>query len=245
MFTLKNFKKSLLVFMLIIGILPCMFLLSACDDKVDLSSATITLEYDSIGYTGEELKPAVTVKYEEELVDPSNYTVSYSDNVNVGTASVTLKAVDTSETFMGQVTINFVITQVSNSWETNLSMQGWTYGTTPKQPNAVPKFGTEVTYKYSTLSAPTIFTENVPTNAGQYFVKAVVAETTNYSALESNLVSFVIAKAPVAVPTIDNAVYNGTVQKAQVACCAFFMELEFLKGRELINRDNVVSILKK
>lgn len=35
------------------------------------------------------------------------------------------------------------------------------------------------------------------------------------------------------------------LQKAQVACCAFFMELEFLKGRELINRDNVVSILKK
>ena len=244
MFTLKNFKKSLLVFMLIIGILPCMFLLSACDDKVDLSSATITLEYDSIGYTGEELKPAVTVKYEEELVDPSNYTVSYSDNVNVGTASVTLKAVDTSETFMGQVTINFVITQVSNSWATNLSMQGWTYGTTPKQPNAVPKFGTEVTYKYSTLSAPTIFTENVPTNAGQYFVKAVVAETTNYSALESNLVSFVIAKAPVAVPTIDNAVYNGTVQKAQVASSEKYDVTENNGGIEQGDNYDVVLTLK-
>ena len=34
-------------------------------------------------------------------------------------------------------------------------------------------------------------------------------------------------------------------QNAKIACCAFFMELDFLKGRELINRPNTISILRK
>lgn len=54
----------------------------------------ITLEHETYTYTGSEIKPSITVKWiKEELetpIDADEYTVSYSDNINAGTATVTL-----------------------------------------------------------------------------------------------------------------------------------------------------------
>ncbi len=58
---------------------------------VDIKNCDVTLEYDSISYTGEELKPSVRIVYNGKVVEPeSNYTVSYGSNINVGVASVTI-----------------------------------------------------------------------------------------------------------------------------------------------------------
>jgi adenine phosphoribosyltransferase len=35
------------------------------------------------------------------------------------------------------------------------------------------------------------------------------------------------------------------IKNAKLACCAFFMELEFLKGRDFLADANVISIIKK
>ncbi len=34
-------------------------------------------------------------------------------------------------------------------------------------------------------------------------------------------------------------------RQANLACCAFFMELEFLKGKAILGEDKVISIIKK
>ena len=39
-------------------------------------------------YTGKEIKPTVSVSYSNESLDKTDYTVSYSDNINIGTAKV-------------------------------------------------------------------------------------------------------------------------------------------------------------
>ena len=56
----------------------------------DLPSPAMTLSETSMTYTGSELKPSVTVKDGDDLIDPSEYTVNYMNNTNVGTASVTV-----------------------------------------------------------------------------------------------------------------------------------------------------------
>ena len=50
----------------------------------------ITVTPDSYEYDGEEKKPTVTVKDGETIIPSTEYTVSYSDNKNVGTATVTV-----------------------------------------------------------------------------------------------------------------------------------------------------------
>lgn len=53
-----------------------------------VSGPVISLSSTSLVYTGSELKPEVTVKDGKTVIDPSEYTVEYSNNVNVGTGMV-------------------------------------------------------------------------------------------------------------------------------------------------------------
>lgn len=86
----------------------------------------------------------------------------------------------------------FRIVQASNTWKTELSMGNWTYGKKPASPAAEAKFGT-VKYLYS--DAPQgVFTEDKPSEAGIWYVKARVEETGNYTGLESQPVQFEIEK---------------------------------------------------
>lgn len=60
--------------------------------KQSLKLADITLENSSYTYTGTEIKPKVTkvTVGGKTLTEKTDYTVSYSDNVNAGTAKVTI-----------------------------------------------------------------------------------------------------------------------------------------------------------
>lgn len=61
-------------------------------EKKSLESAVVALEFTSHAYTGAEIKPKVkTVTVDNiQLEEKTDYTVSYSDNVNAGTAKVTI-----------------------------------------------------------------------------------------------------------------------------------------------------------
>ena len=78
----------------------------------------------------------------------------------------------------------------TNEFTQQLAITGWTYGETANTPTAGAKYGT-IKYTYSNTADGT-YTEEVPTNAGTYYVKATVEETADYSGLESNAVEFTI-----------------------------------------------------
>lgn len=61
-------------------------------ERKSLESAVVALEFTSHAYTGAEIKPKVkTVTVDNiQLEEETDYTVSYSDNVNAGTAKVTI-----------------------------------------------------------------------------------------------------------------------------------------------------------
>lgn len=63
-------------------------------DTYYLLASNVSLEYTTVYYDGTAKEPVVTVKIGEHTVDPSEYTVEYDDNVNVGTATVTVSAND-------------------------------------------------------------------------------------------------------------------------------------------------------
>lgn len=78
----------------------------------DISDKTITLSYDKTTYSGIAQKPTVTI---EGLVSGTDYTVSYADNIDVGTAQVTVQGVGR---YAGTITATFVIEAADIAAET-------------------------------------------------------------------------------------------------------------------------------
>ncbi|MBO5303824.1 MAG: carboxypeptidase regulatory-like domain-containing protein [Lachnospiraceae bacterium] len=87
------------------------------DDKTVTESvqlAEVTLEEDTYTYSGKEIKPVVTVKDTAgNVIDAANYTVSYTNNKNVGKATVTITA---GGKYTGTVTANFTINPKSTKF---------------------------------------------------------------------------------------------------------------------------------
>ncbi|MBR2846435.1 MAG: leucine-rich repeat protein, partial [Solobacterium sp.] len=64
----------------------------ASADQVNLSKTTITIPKSSYPYNnGAAIEPAVTVKSGRVVVDPGRYTVTYTNNTQCGTATVTVE----------------------------------------------------------------------------------------------------------------------------------------------------------
>ncbi len=73
-----------------------------------MSDFSATLKYTKTSYTGSEKCPSVTVKTTKgtTLKKDVNYTVTYSNNVNVGTATVTITGIGK---YTGTIELTFTI----------------------------------------------------------------------------------------------------------------------------------------
>ena len=141
--------------------------------------------------------PEVTDKFVYNTVYTATITITPKTNYTVkGIAengyTVSGAQTVTNEADSATVTVVYSATENKNSNELTqpLAITGWTYGETANTPTAVAKYGT-IKYTYSNTADGT-YTEEVPTNAGTYYVKATVEETADYSGLESNAVEFTI-----------------------------------------------------
>ncbi len=80
--------------------------------KSNISEATVTLAQTSYVYDGKAKTPSVTVKLgDKTLVLDTDYTVSYIDNIEVGTAKVIITA---KGNYTGSKTTNFTITKAAD-----------------------------------------------------------------------------------------------------------------------------------
>lgn len=85
-----------------------------CVTPKSVADAQITLDQSAYVYTGRDWQPIVTVAVGGYVLSASEYTVSYSSNKNVGTASVTVTG---QNGYYDSQTVNFEILQkdVSNA----------------------------------------------------------------------------------------------------------------------------------
>lgn len=157
-----------------------------------VSDPTITLEKDSYEYDRTEKKPAVKVFDGETEIDSNEYTVTYSNNTDVGTATVTIKDNEGGNYEIYESTAFFQITKPDLATATvtlALPDDGYTYDGTAKEP------GVTVEKNGNTLAESTDYTvtyaEN--TNAGTATVTVKAVEGGNYSG--SNSKTFEIKQA--------------------------------------------------
>ena len=73
----------------------------------DMKYCKITLSSDSIQATGKKIEPGVTVKFgEKTLKEGENFTVSYTNNIKPGTATVTVRGIGK---YTGVLSVKFTI----------------------------------------------------------------------------------------------------------------------------------------
>ncbi|MCC8080752.1 MAG: Ig-like domain-containing protein, partial [Lachnospiraceae bacterium] len=94
----------------------------------DISSCTITLSADSFTYDGTEKKPDVTVRNNGlTLAEGTDYTVSFSNNVNAGTANVVITG---EGDYVGTKEKTFTINKADQSVSAAASSSDITVGST-------------------------------------------------------------------------------------------------------------------
>ena len=173
-------------------------------------TASITLDPSSYTYSGNACTPSVVAKDGSTVIPSSEYSVSYSNNTNAGTATVTLTD-NTGGNYavIGSTTFSIARANISPS----VSMSGWTYGGTASSPSVSGNSGSgSVTYYYKVSgAADSTYSTTKPSNAGTYTVKAEIAQTTNYNS-GSCTTNFTISKADQSAPTATGATttYNTT-----------------------------------
>ena len=187
--------------------------------RTSIAGAVLTLNPTSFSYDGKAKEPAITKISDQKgtelkLTAGTDYTIAYSNNTNVPGANdpqptVTITGINR---YTGAASATFTIAKADIT--PTVSITGWTYGATANTPTVSGNTdnGT-VTYTYAAQGTET-FSKTVPTAAGNYTVKATIAETANYNGAEATA-DFTISKAAptVTAPTaIADITYTGNAQ---------------------------------
>ena len=159
-----------------------------------VSNPTIELSDNSFVYDGTEKKPTIVVKDGEAVIPASEYTVTYSDNTDVGTATVTITNVEGNYTVSGTATFTITAKPLAGA---SVSATGpFTYTGSALTPDPIVTLGGQTLVKGTDYTVA--YTNN--TDAGTATI--TVTGTGNYSGTASG--TFAIAKATL---TVDG---NGT-----------------------------------
>ncbi|MBR6338140.1 MAG: leucine-rich repeat protein [Ruminococcus sp.] len=170
--------------------------------KINLSNASITVA--NMAYTGSQVKPVPTVTYGGKTVAASNYTVAYSNNINPGTATVTVTG---KGNYTGSKSATFTITRNTTDISgAAITVSGVTYNGSAQTPAPTVKLGGTALVKDTDYTVS--YTNNV--NAGTATV--TVTGKGNYTGSKS--ANFTIAKANLssAAVTVSNCTYTGAAQ---------------------------------
>ena len=175
------------------------------------ASFTLTLNPTSFVYDGTEKKPAVTVKDGETvLVENTDYTLAYENNVNAGTAKVIATGMGN---YSGTKEATFTITKADATVTAPTAKTGLVYNATAQ---ALIEAGSAEGGQMQYSTDGTNYSESVPakTDAGTYTVYYKVTGDANHNDVAAASFDVTIAKAALTSVTLNqtNLVYNKTEQ---------------------------------
>lgn len=154
--------------------------------KAQISSAAITYDAGPYGYTGEEWKPEVAVSFNDAaLTADTDYTVSYENNINAGTAKIIITGI--GDHFTGSTEKTFTINSAEISGCTFAPIADVTYNIKAHTP--------EVTVAISgrTLEADKDYTVSYASNVNAGTATVTVTGKGNFTGSANT--TFTIAKA--------------------------------------------------
>ena len=160
-----------------------------------LSDKDVTLSQMSYTYDGTAKTPDATVKYgDATLTKGVDYTITYQDNVNAGTAKVTVTGMGN---YTGTVTKTFIITEAAKQEPSvkelsqctiTLSKTAYTYDGKAKKPAVTVKDGGTV------LKAGTDYTVAYQNNKNAGKAKAAITGKGNYKGTVTKTFTITVKK---------------------------------------------------
>ena len=143
-------------------------------EVVSIENSDVKLSLEEFPYDGSAKTPDVTVINEAgNVVDPANYDLEYKDNVNAGSASVTVKA---KGEYTGTLVKEYIINPRDiSTFEASLSETAYTYNGSAKKPAATVKIGQK------TLKSGTDFTVTYKNNTKAGTATATITGKGNYT----------------------------------------------------------------
>lgn len=194
----------------------------------DISSCTATLGSTTLYYNGSALKPSVTVKNgTTTLTNGTDYTVTYSNNINAGTGKVTITG---KGNYKGTVTKTFTIKPRSiGNCDTSLASSSVYFRGTRIKPAVTVKNGSK------TLTQGTDYTVAYYDNLSVGTARAVITGKGNYTGTVTK--TFKIEQRSIGncdiVLGADSYYFNGTRIKPSVKV--------YCNGVEMYNGNYTVS----
>ena len=189
----------------------------------ELADPTVEIASGSV-YDGNAKTPNVTVKDGENTIDPSEYAVSYDNNVNAGENTATVTITDNAN---GNYTVSgsakFSIAKADSACTAPTPITALTY-TGKAQPLINAGTTADGTMQYSTDG--TSYDTTIPTgeNAGAYTVWYKVSGDGNHSDTTPESVGVTIARKSVAVPAANPTqfIYSGEDQTYTLAASGLY-----------------------
>ena len=183
-----------------------------------VESPTITFSETSYTYDGTAIEPTVTVKDGGTMIPSTEYSVSYTNNTNVGTATVTITDVEGGNyTVSGSAT--FAISSADGSLNPPVGKSDLVYNGTA-QDLITAGSSTTGTMEYSLDG--TTYAETIPqgTNAGSYTVYYKVIGDANHNDIAAQNFQVTIAAKTVDSPSITlsetSYTYDGNAKEPTV-----------------------------
>ena len=197
------------------------------------TKASVTLSASSFTWNGAEKKPRVTVKIgNRQLTAGRDYTVSYKNNVSVGTASVTITA---KGNYTGSISKKFSITAANfTKTSVSLSVSSFTYDGAEKKPKITVKNGKKQ------LTANTDYTVSYKNNINAGTASVTITGKGSYSGSQTK--NFTITPADLTKTKISlsasSFIYDGAEKKPAITIKAGKKQLTLNKDYTISYKNN-------
>ena len=173
----------------------------------DTSDLTIS-DIDAQSYTGTAIEPEITVTCgTKTLVQDTDYTVEYSDNINVGTATVTVTGIGN---YTGTGSKTFEITAKSLDGVDIGSIADKTYTGSAIKPSVTVKDGTK------TLKVMTDYTLSYSSNKAVGTATVTITGKGNYTGTRTTTFQIVPKAADLTISEIDDQSYTGAAIEPEI-----------------------------
>ncbi len=208
----------------------------------DISTCTVTLSYTAISYNGSAREPKVTVKDgTTTLTQGTDYTVAYSNNVNAGTATVTVTGMGS---YTGTTEVSFTIRKITQTLTTEISSDTLAVGETA-QITATAE-GT-VRYTSSDTGVATVSSAGLVTAvaAGTVTITVKAAATDNYYSA-TNTIEITVTDDSTA-PTLDAPVISSVYSTVQTSAKVTWTQVDGADGYQIYRsteKDGTYTCIK-
>lgn len=186
----------------------------------------LSIPSETYSYTGQPIRPEVTVKDGDVVIPADEYTVTYSDNIDPGTASIEVEDKEGGNYILTAKTIPFSIAKANLAdaqVELEIPQDGYFYDKTPKEPAVLVKVDdTVIDADWYVVS----YAENI--NAGE---ATVTVSNSDDKCLGAANLHFMIQKRPIDLTVAaEDKVYDGT---AEAKITAAIDESQVIPGDEV------------